>query len=314
MDGKMKLKILLLALLLPLQAFGATNLFDNILVNQNALIRGRATVGTNEVFSGVQLFVNSTATTTTNLLLAPIAGQTAPVFITRDTAAAMAFKIDTTGGVTFTGNDFLDNGGVSWTGITPILVQNNSGSVRINGTTDILFGTTGGAMRGIWTSTSLTSSNLFIPVAGIRGVTNGSDATAGNIGEYFSANRAQASGFSLANITHTTVVTLTLPAGDWDISGLAQFNPAATTTFRNLLGGFTTTTNGNPAVSQFAYADQGYPVGYTLGGYATSIFVPNYRFVCTTTSNLYLNVFAEFATSTMTGYGFMTARRSANAK
>ena len=52
------------------------------------------------------------------------------------------------------------------------------------------------------------------------GVTDGSDAAAGQIGEYLSAS---GSGVGLANGSPANVATLALTAGDWDVSGNVQF-------------------------------------------------------------------------------------------
>ena len=52
------------------------------------------------------------------------------------------------------------------------------------------------------------------------GVTDGNDAAAGQVGEYVTAS---GSGVGLANGTPANVATLTLAAGDWDVSGNAQF-------------------------------------------------------------------------------------------
>jgi hypothetical protein len=53
-----------------------------------------------------------------------------------------------------------------------------------------------------------------------QGVTDGSDAAAGNLGEYLFAS---GSGVGLGNGTPTNVATLALTAGDWDVSGNVQF-------------------------------------------------------------------------------------------
>lgn len=55
---------------------------------------------------------------------------------------------------------------------------------------------------------------------GISGVTDGSSAAAGVVGEYVEVSRAAASPLSLANATVTDVFasTLTLGAGDWDLT------------------------------------------------------------------------------------------------
>lgn len=58
-----------------------------------------------------------------------------------------------------------------------------------------------------------------------KGVTDGSEATAGNIGEYLTAS---GSGVGLSANVAATVATLTLTAGDWDVSGNVTFHLAGT--------------------------------------------------------------------------------------
>jgi hypothetical protein len=62
-----------------------------------------------------------------------------------------------------------------------------------------------------------------------RGVTDGSDAAAGQIGEYLVAT---ASGVALATNTQATVVSLPLTAGDWDVTGDVAFHITAGTATR----------------------------------------------------------------------------------
>lgn len=64
-----------------------------------------------------------------------------------------------------------------------------------------------------------------------RGATDGSDAAAGFIGEYLTATGT----VSLSSGAATTVVTLPLPAGDFDVWGSVKFTPAAGTTSSHLL-------------------------------------------------------------------------------
>lgn len=58
------------------------------------------------------------------------------------------------------------------------------------------------------------------------GVTDGSDAAAGNIGEYLTAT---AGPLAISNAVALAVVTLSLPAGDWQVQGNVNFLPQAVT-------------------------------------------------------------------------------------
>ena len=60
-----------------------------------------------------------------------------------------------------------------------------------------------------------------------QGVTDGSDAAAGMVGEYLTAS---GSGVGLTNNVMTTVATLTLTAGDWDVYGVVTFHLTGATT------------------------------------------------------------------------------------
>ena len=56
-----------------------------------------------------------------------------------------------------------------------------------------------------------------------KGVTDGSDAAAGDIGEYMSASAS----VPLSNAVAANVVSLSLTAGDWDVAGNVVFSPGS---------------------------------------------------------------------------------------
>ena len=65
-----------------------------------------------------------------------------------------------------------------------------------------------------------------MPIAVRKGVTNGSAAAAGEIGERLTA----AGGLiGIANNTPTNIASIPLTAGDWDVSGRVEFIAAGTT-------------------------------------------------------------------------------------
>src|SRR5215467_13701817 len=59
-----------------------------------------------------------------------------------------------------------------------------------------------------------------------KGVTDGSEAAAGDIGEYMSATSGIV---SLANTVTANLATLNLTAGDWDVTGAVTFSASAGT-------------------------------------------------------------------------------------
>ena len=65
-----------------------------------------------------------------------------------------------------------------------------------------------------------------LPALMRKGVTDGSDAAAGDIGEYLS-NTAGA--VALSSAVTANIVSLALTAGDWDVSGGVVFSPSAAT-------------------------------------------------------------------------------------
>lgn len=137
--------------------------------------------------------------------------------------------------------------------------------------------------------------------APILGVTDGSNAPAGQVGEFVSQT------FPATGVASNTVWNigyLSLPAGDWDISGFAQFSitAAAATQFQ---AGFSS--------SGTAFAG-GYltPILYSgasnLGGSAFAL--PTQRVNAATATTIYFNVLAIFGSGTCNANGRFYARRA----
>ena len=78
-------------------------------------------------------------------------------------------------------------------------------------------------MERVFTGVSDQLALLVQQIAAIKtGVTDGSDAAPGEIGEFMSANGTG----PIPTATPIDVVSLVLPAGDWDVSGSAGFLPS----------------------------------------------------------------------------------------
>jgi hypothetical protein len=153
------------------------------------------------------------------------------------------------------------------------------------------------------------TGNLTVP--GIVGVSNGSNAAAGTVGEYLSSIVLTTSAISLTSGTEANVTSISLTAGDWDVWAEGWFNAAATTTITELAVGININSTGLQGVpqDQTAVAVAG---SFSAGlARAPSIVIPTApcRVSVSATTTYYLNVNSAFAVSTLAAYGKLCARR-----
>jgi hypothetical protein len=152
--------------------------------------------------------------------------------------------------------------------------------------------------------TTITASSTITPsqTAGIVGTTTNNNANAGSVGELLSNTTT---GTNLPNNTSTNATSVSLTAGDWDVSGVIGFNPAGTTVLSNVQVGITTTSATIPTTLGTRTVE-GTPK--TAG--ASGVYVsPIVRMSLSATTTVYLVAFAGVATSTATVDGFIRARR-----
>jgi len=151
-------------------------------------------------------------------------------------------------------------------------------------------------------------SNPTITTPGIVGVSNASSATAGHVGEYLSNTLALGSAVNLTSGSPTTITTLALTAGDWDVGGGVFFTPAATTSITRYGGSLETTTNTfstNPARSWIITQAAFVPTAGNFIGFPC----PTVRVNVSGATTYYLTCVAVFTVSTLGGYGYIWARR-----
>lgn len=158
-------------------------------------------------------------------------------------------------------------------------------------------------------ATQLTSGT--IPAARTNGHQNGTatndNAAAGEIGEYISSTVASGSAVALTSGVQANVTSISLTAGDWDITGSVFFSSTSTTSFNRYVGGISTTSATIDAT----------PSRYTDTSIAAT--VPNLvpltnnsgptRFSFASTTTVYLVALASFTVSTSGAYGIIRARR-----
>lgn len=143
--------------------------------------------------------------------------------------------------------------------------------------------------------------------AAIDGVSDGSAATAGQIGEFKSAQTLSTAPISLTTNIATVIATLALTAGDWDVWGASGFN--------------TTTSTGNP-VARCWINPTGAGTAPSLdqiGGNAILnptnaatqllIAIPPMRVSLSAAGNITLGATVTFGNGTYRGWGQIMARR-----
>jgi hypothetical protein len=155
-------------------------------------------------------------------------------------------------------------------------------------------------------TTTLSVVADFNPSAGValRGAPTNSAAVAGFIGEYLTNNTntvAMTSGVAI------TITSLSLSPGDWDVEGTLQFNPAGSTITQAATAGINLTNNTLPAAMTAGGVNQ--VIATSAAGFSHILPTGSQRVSIAVTTTVYLVGYVVFSTSTMTGSGFIRARR-----
>lgn len=152
--------------------------------------------------------------------------------------------------------------------------------------------------------TTLTATGAITPATtvGIVGTTLADNAQAGSVGEFLTAS---ATGVSQTSATLINITSLTLTAGDWDVSYAYAAAPAGTTTVQGYNFGLTTTT-GAQAPQWQRVIQAGINTAAGSGGEFTGAPV---RFNVSSSTTVFLTAATTFSVSTLTGSGIINARR-----
>lgn len=143
---------------------------------------------------------------------------------------------------------------------------------------------------------------------GLKGVTSGSNAASGYVGEYKSASVLVGSAVPLTTATPANVVTLSLEAGDWDVSGTCIVNPTGGSTVTSQFTSLNTT-----SVTHATDATGNHNVR-RLESTTSGTILENgvCRFSLSGTTTIYLVCTATITGGavTATSWGFIGARRA----
>ncbi len=154
-----------------------------------------------------------------------------------------------------------------------------------------------------------TNPNGYQTAAQVKaGTATNDNAAAGQIGEYISASVAVGSALSMASDVAKTIASISLTAGDWDVSANVAMNPAGTTIPVYITCSISLTNNTNAAAPNGGGYAQIFLVA--TAGAPNTVQVGTMRLSLAATTTVFLVAQFGFATSTCSGYGFIGARRA----
>lgn len=154
---------------------------------------------------------------------------------------------------------------------------------------------------------ALTATGTITPsqTNGIVGTTTNNNANAGSVGEYV-AN--QATLVAITTNTASPVTSVSLTAGDWDVGGIMQTQPAGTTTQGIIAVGINTASNAFQNITGALNNDSILNVTIPAGATQT-VLAPLTRISLASTTTVFLVGLVVYGTSTLTVAGQIRARR-----
>lgn len=232
-------------------------------------------------------------------------------------ARRIQWNNNTTGAFTVTVKISDGAGGSTGTGIVLPQGTNNSSAVLVetDGVNDVWLADTlvglgiasppaiGNTTPNTGKFTTLQATGAITPstTAGIVGTTAADNANAGSVGEVLSN---QTNSTSLTTSTPANATSVSLTAGDWDVTGAVQFVPAGGTTVSSVFAGIGTVSATLPSFPNLA----GFNTTFATGS-GEIVNVPTTRINVSTTTTVFMVAQSAFGTSTMTCNGFIRARR-----
>jgi hypothetical protein len=157
--------------------------------------------------------------------------------------------------------------------------------------------------------TSLTAVTALSTTGGvdIKGTNTNDSAAAGDVGEYVESIVTVGSAISLTSTVAANVTSISLTAGDWDVTGVTAFNPAGTTSI-TISRGSISTTSATIDTSPGRLAGHASEAQVPAGN-ASFYPLPVARLSLSTATTVYLVATSTFTVSTLSAYGIISARR-----
>lgn len=262
----------------------------------NSLLYGDGTnsVGLQATGTGVLTALGQNVTGSGSIALS-----TSPVFVTPTLGAAAATSLS------ISNVGILDSNGASILGLSAIASAVNYITISNNITANFpFFGAAG-------SDTNITLGLIGKGTGGVRiqGTGTNNTAPATYVGEYISASVGSGSPVSLTTATPANVTSISLTAGDWDISWGLAFQTVTTTSVSVVRGGLNASTAIVGATTENASQFQNQFAAFVPGTTTFQACGARSRQSLSGTRTIYLNAQSTFTIGTMVVYGWLSARR-----
>lgn len=196
---------------------------------------------------------------------------------------------------------------------SPAVVTVTAHGFSTDGLAPVFFTTTGALPTGItastiyWTVPGTVTANTFQIATSIANAVAG---TSINTSGSQSGVHTPFSRFDLTTATNTNYCALSLPAGDWDVTGTLGLSFGATTNITSIIGSISNT-SATLDQSPSRILALGYGSGQVIGNTVSNQFVlPTTRISLSATTTVYAVAQVGFTVSTTTVYGLLRGRRA----
>jgi len=200
----------------------------------------------------------------------------------------------------------LNSTGGALNGTVGAATPNTGAFTALSSTSGALNGTVGATTPNTVAATTIVASSTITPsqTAGIVGTTTGNNANAGSVGEFISSSVLIGAAVPLTSGTPANITSISLTAGDWDVSGTVGSTLGVATNTTAYVGSVSTTSATQAAnQSQFLLS-----AAFNVGA-GQNIPTGTARLSLATTTTVYLVTTAFFTGGTLSAYGYISGRR-----
>lgn len=142
---------------------------------------------------------------------------------------------------------------------------------------------------------------VAVYASAVIGTATNDSAAAGKLGEYIASIIPVGTPVALSNTTPANITSISLTAGDWDVTGTADFTASVSATL--LVGGISTTTG------TFLTDETQASLQISLGASTDRLALPTVRISIAATTTVYLVARSDFAAGAVSAWGSIRARR-----